>query len=295
MATREAPQANRRRSGTSRSVCCSAMAATGGMRTARRAGLTAATTVTPTPTRSETTTVRVSKTGDPAGRLTPNPRSSASIPKAASTPRPMPTAEDTSPTIAASPRTERKTWRRLAPTMRRSASSRVRWPTMIEKVLKMVKAPTNSEMKANTNSAVEKKPSALSTALACSLATVCPDTTSTPCGRTRAIPRWTDAAFAPGASTTSMVSKRPTSPRTAWAVGTSKAATVAPARFLTVPKRAMPVMVKVLGAPVRRIRTRSPTLKPYLSAVPSSITTWLEVVGGRPSTIRSAEMRGSGS
>ena len=78
-------------------------------------------------------------------------------------------------------------------------------------------------------------------------------------------------------------------------MGTSKAATVAPARFLTVPKRAMPVMVKVLGAPVSRIRTRSPTLKPYLSAVPSSITTWLEVVGGRPSTIRSAEMRGSGS
>ncbi len=70
---------------------------------------------------------------------------------------------------------------------------------------------------------------------------------------------------------------------------------MAPARFLTVPKRAMPVTVKVLGAPVRRIRTRSPTLKPYLSAVPSSITTSSDVVGARPSTMRSSEMRGSGS
>ena len=58
--------------------------------------------------------------------------------------------------MAASISTERKTWRRLAPTIRSRASSRVRWPTMIEKVLKMVKPPTNREMKAKTNSAVEK-------------------------------------------------------------------------------------------------------------------------------------------
>ena len=74
--------------------------------------------------------------------------------------------------MAASPSTERKTWRRLAPTMRSSASSRVRWPTMMEKVLKMVKAPTKREMKAKTKSAVEKKERALSMALTCSFATV---------------------------------------------------------------------------------------------------------------------------
>ena len=57
----------------------------------------------------------------------------------------------------ASARTERNTCRRLAPTMRSKASSRVRWPTVIEKVLKIVNPPTNREMKAKTKSAVEKK------------------------------------------------------------------------------------------------------------------------------------------
>ena len=50
--------------------------------------------------------------------------------------------------MAASASTERNTWRRLAPTIRRSANSRVRCPTVIEKVLKMVKPPTNRAMRA---------------------------------------------------------------------------------------------------------------------------------------------------
>ena len=85
----------------------------------------------------------------------------------------------------ASPSTERNTWRRLAPTMRSSASSRVRWPTVMENVFKMVKPPTNSAMKPKTSSAVLKNPSAWLIALVCSLITVWPVTTSTPRGRTR--------------------------------------------------------------------------------------------------------------
>ena len=73
------------------------------------------------------------------------------MPTAPSTPSPRPTSEATRPTRAASSRTERNTWRRLAPTIRSRASSLVRWPTRMEKVLKMVKPPTNREMKANTN------------------------------------------------------------------------------------------------------------------------------------------------
>ena len=69
------------------------------------------------------------------------------------------------PTMAASASTERNTCRRLAPTTRSKASSRVRWPTVIENVLKMVNAPTNREMKAKTSKAVEKNESAWSTAL----------------------------------------------------------------------------------------------------------------------------------
>src|SRR5581483_9246864 len=88
--------------------------------------------------------------------------------------QPQSDQEAASPTRTASPSTAANTWRRLAPTMRSSASSRVRCPTVIEKVLKIVKAPTNSEIRANTNSTVDRKESALLTALESSPATVCP-------------------------------------------------------------------------------------------------------------------------
>ena len=165
------PTAIRRRDDSSRSPWWSTMAATGGMRTARRAGLMADTTVTPMPTTRATITVRVSKTRGPVGRVTPKPFSSDSSPTADRTPSPRPTSEATSPSRPASRSTERNTWRRLAPTIRNSASSRVRCPTRIEKVLKMVNPPTKREMKAKTSRAVEKKPRAWLMELVCSLAT----------------------------------------------------------------------------------------------------------------------------
>ena len=85
----------------------------------------------------------------------PNALSSALRPSAASTPSPRPISEATSPVSAASPSTEPNTWRRLAPTTRSSASSRVRCPTVIENVLKIVNAPTNNAISAKISSAVE--------------------------------------------------------------------------------------------------------------------------------------------
>ena len=55
----------------------------------------------------------------------------------------MPTTEPTMPMVSASPRTP-STWRRVAPSVRSSASSRVRWATVIENVLKMMNAPTST-------------------------------------------------------------------------------------------------------------------------------------------------------
>ena len=55
------------------------------------------------------------------------------------------------PSTNASASTERRTCPRLAPTARSSASSRVRWATSIEKVLKMRKIATNSAMNANAS------------------------------------------------------------------------------------------------------------------------------------------------
>jgi len=66
-------------------------------------------TVTPTPTASPTSTVRGSNTSDPEGSVIPNPRSSASSPSAASTPRPRPITDETSPVRAASASTEPNT------------------------------------------------------------------------------------------------------------------------------------------------------------------------------------------
>ncbi len=67
------PRMKRRRSGISASACCSDTAATGAMRTARRAGLMAETIVTPTPTTRQTMTVRASNTSGPEGSVTPKP------------------------------------------------------------------------------------------------------------------------------------------------------------------------------------------------------------------------------
>ena len=77
---------------------------------------------------------------------------------------------------------------------------------MIENVLKMVKAPTNSEIRANTRSTVDRIDRALLTALESSLTTVWPLTTSTPGGSTLVISRCTVTLSAPGLAKTSMVS-----------------------------------------------------------------------------------------
>ncbi len=56
------------------------------------------------------------------------------------------------PTTSASPRTVRSTCRRIAPIVRSMANSRMRWATVIEKVLKMTNAPTSTAAPANASS-----------------------------------------------------------------------------------------------------------------------------------------------
>ena len=79
-----------------------------------------------------------------------------------------------------------------------------------------------------------------------------------------------------------MSSNWPGSWSTACAVGSVNAARLAPARLPADPNSAMPLMVNVRGAPANRMRTRCPTVKSYLLAVPASITTSSEVTGGPP-------------
>ena len=110
-------------------------AAIGAIRVARSAGTTLATTVTTTPTSSETTIVRVAMTDAVAGRSAPIAQNSARRPGTSASPPSSPSSEATKPISAASKTTERRTWRRVAPSIRSSASSRVRWATVIENVL----------------------------------------------------------------------------------------------------------------------------------------------------------------
>ncbi len=162
------------------------MAATGAVRAARRAGSTAAMTVTTVPTATLHRMV-VGVTGRLAPMSTPiRPLRAALAPWATATPSRMPSPDPTTPTMAASPSTLRSTWPREAPRARSSASSRERWPMSIEKVFTMMKAPTNRATPAKASKMVVKKltPSWMADAFSAWMSA--PVTASAPAGSTAA-------------------------------------------------------------------------------------------------------------
>ena len=126
-------------------------AAIGGTRVARSAGRTAAIIVITIPTSSEITIVRVLNTVAAWGRLIPNDTSSELSALASSSPRNSPTIEASVPITNASTSTERSTWRRVAPSVRSVASSRVRCAIVIDSVFAITKLPTNSAMPPNAS------------------------------------------------------------------------------------------------------------------------------------------------
>jgi hypothetical protein len=164
-------------------------ASTGATRDARRAGAREATTVTTVPTASEATTVRTAITDAVPASSSPNASNSRRSVWASRIPAPRPSAEATTPTAIASVTIEPSTCRRLAPSDRSRPISRVRWVTRMLNVLKMMKAPTNTETNANTSSVVRRNPSASSTCSACCFAASVPVTASYPSGRSWAIAR----------------------------------------------------------------------------------------------------------
>ena len=98
----------------------------GATRVARRAGAAAEMTVTTIPTCSATTNVRGESTRLPGGSPKPMASISARIPKDVPMPNASPASDATTAVTSASPSTDAMTWRRAAPSARRSASSRVR-------------------------------------------------------------------------------------------------------------------------------------------------------------------------
>ena len=96
--------------------------------------------------------VRPLSTRPSCGRSAPRALNSALMPCAVTMPSRMPRIDAIRPTISASSITERSTWPREAPIVRSSANSLVRCATVIENVLKMMNAPTNTAIPANTSS-----------------------------------------------------------------------------------------------------------------------------------------------
>ena len=95
------------------------------------------------------------------------------------------------PSTKASAEIIRRTWRPDAPTARRSASSRSRWPIVIWNTLLMMNALTNAVMKAKTSRPVPNTPTNWLTSSAVSWATCSPVTTSVCGGRMSSIARCT--------------------------------------------------------------------------------------------------------
>ncbi len=126
-------------------------AAIGGTPVARKAGRSAASSVTTVPRTIETITVRVAKTRPVCGRSAPNALKSSSRPFARPKPTNRPTIDARIPVVRPSRTTIQSTCQREAPTVRSVANSRVRWAIVIESVLAITNAPTKSAMPPNAS------------------------------------------------------------------------------------------------------------------------------------------------
>ena len=71
-------------------------------------------------------------------------------------PASTPSTEPSTPMIVASSTIPRRIWPRVAPSVRSMPSSRIRWATVIENVLKIRKLPTSSATPPNTSSTMRK-------------------------------------------------------------------------------------------------------------------------------------------
>ena len=145
------PSVRKRAKRDSGSVAPSRTAAIGGTRVARSAGRRLASSVTRMPTSIATITVRVAKTSPLFGSVKPTASKSLNSPFASPSPRNSPTIEASMPTTSASTTIELSTWRRVAPSVRSVANSRVRCAIVIESEFAITKLPTKSAMPPNAS------------------------------------------------------------------------------------------------------------------------------------------------
>ena len=146
------------------------IAATGGILAARRAGISTARTVIPTPTRKAITTAIGVSTIGKSGKPAPAALKMARISLATPMPAKMPMTVAMTDITNASTTISRRTWRPAPPTARSRASSRRRCPIVMANTLLIRKALTKAVMKAKISSPVPNGPmNSLTSSLASSM------------------------------------------------------------------------------------------------------------------------------
>jgi hypothetical protein len=133
---------------------------------ARTAGMSAENRVTPSPTINPSTTPVVASSGEVEGSPKPAASKRELMPIAIRRPAKMPITEPMPAVASASNSTLIRICRRLAPSVRSIAISRMRCATVIENMLKMMKAPTSTATPPNASSAGPRKP-LMSSAMPC--------------------------------------------------------------------------------------------------------------------------------
>ncbi len=246
---------------------------TGATLVARRAGISAASTVIPVPRIRPTITVRGSTTVPVFGRSMPSAENRLPITFANPIPSATPMIAAPSPITKASRTTLARIWRREAPSVRNIANSRVRWATVIEKVLKIRNAATNRATPAKISSAVFRKPVKLLMSSRWDSTFWAPVLTSRSSGSAAFRFAARCSGVTPGAAATEIWSSSPSLPVSSCACGRVRTAIVAPPNESTSPRVAIPLSVYWRVAARPAIVTWSPTSKPSSSADALSTTT----------------------
>ena len=256
----------------------------GGTRVARIAGRSAASSVTRIPTTSATTIVRVANTVPACGRSIPKWTKSAFSPFARPSPRKRPVIEARIPITSASSSTDISTWRRLAPSVRSVASSRVRCAIVIESVFAITKVPTKRATPPNASRKslmIERKPFVSLVACAACPAAV---RTSAVGGRIGLISFTSCCGLVPFVAAMLIASSFPSLWKIFCAVGKSKTEIVAPPSDETPPILTMPAILYGVTGPSATTPIVWPTLKFSLLAVCASIATSWSPTGHVPET-----------
>jgi hypothetical protein len=153
------------------------------------------------------------------------------------------------PITSASTKIETSTWRRLAPSVRIVASSRVRCAIVIESEFAITKLPTKSAMPPNASRNVRRKEMNEFVCFASSRACCVPDRACAALGRIARTSLSTRASETFGFAAIAISSRRPCLWKRRWAVGRSKPARVAPPSALAVPNLTIPEIRNCLTGP----------------------------------------------